>query len=200
MTLNSAASRMSGELRNLMNITEQALRRGYRENATKPKASSTRQSERRVRLPTMSHTTGKDSTVLFPLTHQQPQPPFLVSWGNLSPPPSSPFGPSFYVNHLQIKIRSHDASSPPFQIVCQSFKNIRSPSHPLTHCCWAGRCCGDAEARRCSEKWSFLKPNKQLWGSHCETLPVAVAAPADDISKGDTVIYIPTSLWFLFLS
>lgn len=127
--------------------------------------------------------------------------PLFLSHGAIYlPPPSSPFGPSFYVNHLQIKIRSHDASSPPFQIVCQSFKNICSPSHPLTHCCWAGRCCGDAEARRCSEKWSFLKPNKQLWGSHCETLPVAVAAPADDISKGDTVIYIPTSLWFLFLS
>ena len=68
-----------------MNIMEQALRRGYRENATKPKASSTRQSDRRVRLPTMTHTTGKDSTVLFPLTRQQPQPPSL-SYGAINLP------------------------------------------------------------------------------------------------------------------
>lgn len=115
MTLNSAASRMSGELRNLMNITEQALRRGYRENATKPKASSTRQSERRVRLPTMSHTTGKDSTVLFPLTHQQPQPPFLVSWGNLSPPPH------------------HPRSALPFMwIICKSKLDLMMPRHLLS--------------------------------------------------------------------
>ena len=78
--------------------------------------------------------------------------PLFLSRGAINPPL---FGPSFYVNHLQIKIRSHDASSPSFEIVCQSFKNIRSPSHLLTHCCWAGRCCGDAKARRCSGKIFF---------------------------------------------
>lgn len=45
---------------------EQACTRGYRGNATKPKASSTRQSDWRVRLPTVTHTTKKDSTVLLP--------------------------------------------------------------------------------------------------------------------------------------
>lgn len=76
-------SGICGELRILMSITEQASRRGYKENATEPEASSTRQSDWRVRLPTMTHTTGKDSTVLLPLTHQQPSPP-LLSFGAIN--------------------------------------------------------------------------------------------------------------------
>lgn len=88
VTLTTAASRICRELRNLMNIMEQGLRRGYRENATKPKASSTRQSDWRVRLPTMTHTTGKDSRVLLPLTHQQPQ-PSLLSYGAVNLPCSA---------------------------------------------------------------------------------------------------------------
>ncbi len=88
MIFTPASSRVSRELRNLMNITEQALRRGSRENAAKPKASSTRQSDWRVRLPTMTHTTGKDLTVLLPRTHKQPQPP-LLSHGAMNLPHSA---------------------------------------------------------------------------------------------------------------
>lgn len=151
------------ELRNLMNITEQALRRGYRENATKPKASSTRQSDWRVRLPTMTHTTEKDSTVLLPLIHQQPQ-PSLLSYGAINLPCSaSPLqqvesftkdvtcviSGTFIYTCITHKSDFHLMMQwPPFRIICQSFKNIHSPSHTLIHFCWEGRC--DAKAPMCS--------------------------------------------------
>lgn len=97
--------------RKFVNIMEQALGRGYSESATRPKAGWTRQSDWRVRLPTMTHSTGKDSTVLLTLTLQQPQPPLLSYRAiNLSILPSSTLmqmmsfvsslAPCLHVNHM----------------------------------------------------------------------------------------------------
>lgn len=145
MTSNTAASWIRLELRNLMNIAEQALRGGYSRNATKPKASSTRQSDGRVWLPTMTHTTEKDSSLLLPLTRQQPQPPLIILWSNKSPPfsfhPTESKALIFY--HWRCHWRQCLFICACYankllwcSITCYNLRSVTSSSFPLIYFCW----------------------------------------------------------------
>lgn len=94
------------------------------------KSSSTRQSDWRVRLPTMTHTTGKDSSLLLPLT--------------LSPPFSLPHTERRLFYHRRCNLshqwqrlfvsvwyiwKSYDEVSPPFAV--SYFKVSEIPTLPF---------------------------------------------------------------------
>lgn len=183
---------------------EQACRRGYRENATKPKASSTRQSDCRVRLPTVTHTTKKDATVLLPpftnnlnllycleqwICSVQPQNAELicVTTGHMTFVISDDM---FYV--YSITCRSHS-----FGTICQHFENIHSQSHPLIYLCGEGQHCCDAKPSA-SAKIISLKKRKQLYSLHCGMLLMALTTPADNTGENNTMFYILMSALFLF--